>query len=96
MSVDLKDKGLMQKYNVSRVDGKLMSDCVVLEFKDPIARAGIKAWCDEMDKNGFSMAAHDARRMLAEYETLDVSCPVLELRKADEKLIVDTPPDEIA
>lgn len=63
--------GLIKKYNVntvSRVDGKPIEECIVLEFKDPIARPAIKVWGDEMDKNGYSAVAADVRILLGKHQ----------------------------
>jgi len=54
-----KERGLYQKYNVERVDGRPTGDCIVLEFKDPNARAGIRAFSKEVKKKGYSPLADD-------------------------------------
>ncbi len=62
------NKGLYQKYEVKKLTNPAKEiDCIVLEFDDPIARIGIAAWADEMERFGYISAANDAREKLTEY-----------------------------
>jgi len=56
-----KEKGIFHKYDVIKISNpeKAIS-CIVLEFDDPIARVGIRAWAAEMEKNGYLKAADQA------------------------------------
>lgn len=62
-----REKGLYTKYNVSRVDGRPMQDAIVLEFKDPNARAGIKAFSEAVRADGYNHLADDIDLRLEEY-----------------------------
>jgi hypothetical protein len=49
-----KSEGLVRKYEVSKLSNpNAVIDCIVLEFNDPIARVGIKAWAEEMRRMGY-------------------------------------------
>ena len=64
-----KSKGLLNKYNVSRTDGKeLFSGYVVLEFKDPSAREGIKAFSKKVRSEGYEKLADDLDREVLIWE----------------------------
>lgn len=63
-----KNKGLYQKYKVERVDGKEVNDAIVLEFKDPHAREGIRAFRDSVLIDGYQALACDLTYKLEEYE----------------------------
>jgi len=54
-----KERGLYQKYNVERTDGKPCGDCIVLEFRDPNARLGIKAFSRRVRRQGYIPLADD-------------------------------------
>lgn len=61
-------EGLKTKYKVSRTDGKQIDNCVVLEFKDGIARAGIRAWSHAMRERGYTKVADDVDDLLESTE----------------------------
>lgn len=64
-----RDRGLFQKYIVTRVDGKPMpAGCIVLEWKDPNARKGIRAFADACWDSGFKQLAVDLRDKLDGYD----------------------------
>ena len=63
-----KKLGLIDKYKVERHDGKPVDYGIFLEFKDPIAREGIKKWANEMRKNGYNACATDVWNKIYEYE----------------------------
>lgn len=64
--LDDKETGLYDKYKVERVDGKpLKGGCIVLEWGDPLARPGIRAFADAVGAAGY----HDLARDL--YNTLE-------------------------
>lgn len=53
-----KTEGLFKKFEVTKVSNpEKRIDAIVLEFDDPIARVGIKAWADEMTERGFHKCA---------------------------------------
>jgi len=55
-----KTRGLYNKYNVTRVDGKeIKYGCVVLEFSDKKAHGAIRKFADEMLKLGYIKLSHD-------------------------------------
>jgi len=64
-------KGLYGKFEVKKItnpDKKL--DCIVLEFDDPIARRGIKAFSEGCRARGYIPLADDLDKKLnAYYET---------------------------
>jgi hypothetical protein len=66
-TMDDKARGLYKKYEVSRVDGKPVLDCIVLEFTDPRARVGLKAWADALAKD-YPQLSKDVFAKIAEYE----------------------------
>jgi hypothetical protein len=67
--VNNRDVGLVDKYEVKRVDGKLIEQgCVVLEFKDKNARAGIKAFSKTVRAEGYIVLADDIDKKLKGYE----------------------------
>lgn len=54
----LKTEGLISKYEVKKINNPNKNlDCIVLEFDDPIARQGIYAWAEAMNKAGYSKCA---------------------------------------
>lgn len=64
-----KEIGLFRKYEVKKISNlKKQIDAIVLEFDDPIARVGIKAWADEMHNQGFEKCAIDVWNKLYEKE----------------------------
>ena len=65
---DNKERGLYNKYNVTRTDGKSIGEAIILEFKDPIARIGIQAWANEMFAKGYTSVYYDVQEKLCEYE----------------------------
>ena len=69
MPFDPKTVGLYKKYEVKKISNpKKFIDSIVLEFDDPIARVGIKAWADEMGKQGFVFCADMTRAKLKKIE----------------------------
>lgn len=63
-----RQKGLMQKYKVDRRDGKPIKDgCIVLEWSDPNARAGISAFAKAVRQDGYDKLADDLEAKLATY-----------------------------
>jgi hypothetical protein len=71
------DKGLYQKYSVSRNDGKEISQgCFVLELKDPIARKAILAYAEELGVQGKEpKLAYDLKAWVNKHEPV-VAAPV--------------------
>jgi hypothetical protein len=66
-----KQDGLYQKYVVQKIKNpEKKLDCVVLEFDDPIAIVGIKAWAKEMFKNGYHQVAEDVWTKIEKLEKL--------------------------
>jgi len=65
--MDDKSRGLYQKYKVERTDGKPLEDCVVLELKDPLARAALWTWVSEVEKYGYKQLARDTEAKLIDY-----------------------------
>ncbi len=64
-----KSKGFYQKYEVTKISNPSKEiDAVVLEFDDPIARRGIRAWAVEMYAKGFDKAALEATKKCNEYD----------------------------
>lgn len=62
-----KERGLYNKYNVSRTDGKPITGCaIVLEVGDPIARPAILRWAEEMRRAGYKQVWFDTVTELAE------------------------------
>ena len=64
------DIGLFHKYIVERVDGKPLKGggCIVLEFGDPNARVGIKAYADHVRSKGYVPLADDLDNWLDTFE----------------------------
>lgn len=53
-----KNEGLIRKYTVTKDANPTKEiDAIVLEFDDPIARVGIKAWADAMNEKGYHKCA---------------------------------------
>lgn len=66
-TVNLKNKGLVKKYNVERTDGKpIKHGCIVLEFGDEIAHKAIEQWAISMRDAGYSKVYLDVTDKLAE------------------------------
>lgn len=63
-----KDKGLYKKYEVTRVDGKPMEGCIVLEFNDKLAREAIHKWSVDMYLAGNTKVFEDVQKELLKYE----------------------------
>lgn len=58
--------GLENRYQViKRINPLKELDCIVLEFDDPIARVGIKAWAEEMKKQGYETVYNEIMTKLA-------------------------------
>lgn len=65
MSGQEKQIGLYGKYHVDRVDGKpITQGCIVLEFKDPIARPAIQFWAETMREAGYHQVHADVMAKL--------------------------------
>ncbi len=62
-----RDKGFIGKYWVGRVDRKPVGDCLVLEFKDPIAHQAIIQWAEDMRKNGYEKVYTDIMKKIQPY-----------------------------
>ena len=63
-----KDKGLLIKYEVTKVsEPNKQINCIVLEFEDPIARVGIKSWAEEMGKNGYIRLEEEVLGVIGEF-----------------------------
>jgi hypothetical protein len=62
--------GLYDKYIVTRTDGKDMKDCIVMEFKDPIARIAIQAWACRMFDAGYKKLYYDVQEKLDKYNKI--------------------------
>lgn len=53
-----KEKGFELKYKVTKLSNQTKKvDCIVLEFDDPIAREGIRAWAKAMNEAGYHKCA---------------------------------------
>lgn len=63
---DDKERGLYDKYHVTRLDGKPVGACIILEFKDPLARIGIAAWAKAVRDAGYVELAENVTAMLIE------------------------------
>ena len=66
--VSEKDKGLYNKYIVKKVSGKELGPCIVMEFKDPIARKAIYTWAREMLNEGYKNVFIDTMRALKAHQ----------------------------
>ena len=69
MSDNNKQKGLYQKYEVKRQDGKqIASGCFVLELKDHKARKALLTYASEVEKEGGNDdLVYDLRNWVAQY-----------------------------
>lgn len=56
-----KELGLIEKYIVERVDGKLVRWCFVLEDTDPLAVPALQAYADAAEAAGYVALASDLR-----------------------------------
>lgn len=64
-----KNKGLFRKYSVIKLDNvNKEMDCIVLEFDDPIARKGIKAWAQAMTEAGYFKCSQEVLNKLKVFE----------------------------
>lgn len=65
---DNRDKGPFKKYLVERTDGKpIKNGCIVLEWDDPNAREGIKAFAVAVRKDGYGSFADFLDQKLSTY-----------------------------
>lgn len=56
-----KKRGLFQKYHVMKLScPEKKMDCIVMEFDDPTARKGIRAWAKAMINRGYKAAGQEA------------------------------------
>ena len=63
--VEEKEKGLYKKYDVFKAGTKEeVGDCIVLKFKDPIARSALYTWASAMYHNGFPEVHRDIMDIL--------------------------------
>lgn len=56
---DDKEKGLYNKYNVTRTDGKPVGECIVLEMDDPYTWLAIRVFADRMKACGYNKLYKD-------------------------------------
>lgn len=63
-----KHLGLYDKYKVKKLNGKDPGPCIVMEFKDPLARRAIYAWAREMLEEGYTKVYIDTLRKLKEHQ----------------------------
>lgn len=73
-------RGLYNKYQVTRCDGKpLKGGCIVLEWGDPNAREGIQAFADALstDDRYPTRLTCDLREKLAEWEDMTPFCKLI-------------------
>ena len=61
-----KKKGLFDKYNVTRTDGRPIKACIVLEFTDKHARNSIVHWANHMFDNGYHELFKDVMKKITE------------------------------
>lgn len=87
---DNKQRGLYEKYKVERVDGKPVGICLVLELKDPNARAGIKAFADAVRGSGYIELANDIEALLSNLPLEEMS-----LREAVRRARGGDPPTQL-
>lgn len=67
---DKKSQGIFHIYNIERVDGRPMGDCIVLEFDDPNSAPALLTWADTVEEAGFSKLAENVREKLSGFEEL--------------------------
>lgn len=66
-----KELGLIQKYEVKKLTNpNKKMDCVVLEFDDPIARVGIRAFAKALEQEGYSALAVDLYSRCNKYDVV--------------------------
>ena len=58
-------EGLFHKYDVTRVDGRPVEWCFVLEDKDPLAPAALKAYAAAARRTGAGALAEDLEDVIA-------------------------------
>ena len=63
-----RQRGFYKKYNVERLDGKPIKNCVVLEFDDPNARIGISAFSKAVRADGYIKLANNLDTLLQYFE----------------------------
>jgi TusA-related sulfurtransferase len=64
-----KEKGFQTRYEVRKASNPAKQmDCLVLEFDDPIARKGIRAWAEEMRRQGYEACANEVFEKLERQE----------------------------
>lgn len=72
-----RENGFYGKYRVERIDGKpITKGCVVMEFKDPNGRAGIKAFSKAVRADGYDILANDLDDILSGYDDTRPHCVV--------------------
>lgn len=62
------NKGLLNRYNVTRTNGKEVGECIVLEFKDENARQGIWAFAQTCYRAGYKKLADDLLKKVQSYD----------------------------
>ena len=67
-----KNKGIYKKYNVSRVDGKPMGLCIVLELKNETSRVVLWQYAAIAEAVGHKAFAKELRAVLTGYATGEV------------------------
>lgn len=61
--------GLFRKYHVQKLTNPTKQlDCIVLEFDDPHAREGIRAFAESVKRAGYTPLHHDLMEKLAQWE----------------------------
>lgn len=61
MGIHDKEEGFKHKYNVSRVDGKPVGWCFVLDERDPNIPPALRAYADSCEARGYAALAVDLR-----------------------------------
>jgi hypothetical protein len=63
-------RGLYDKYEVYRTDGKGVGPCVVLEFDDPNTWPALLTWAGTAETTGNAQLARDVRDKVAAHQHL--------------------------
>lgn len=62
-----RNRGLIGKYHVSRVDGKPVGDCIVLPLEDPNSWDALMTWANVVEWDGYKELANDVRMKVHEH-----------------------------